>query len=76
MPSVSWSTGTVHAEEKKAEPEAKKVEEKKSAPMTAENYHAFELKMDDVSVKEKPVAAPKERKRVGMSLADYAAKYN
>ena len=35
-----------------------------------------ELKMDDVPVKEKPVAAPKERKRVGMSLADYAAKYN
>ena len=67
MPSVSWSTGTVHAEEKKVEPEAKKVEEKKSAPMTAENYHAFELKMDDVPVKEKPV---------GMSLADYAAKYN
>ena len=76
MPSVSWSTGTVHKEEEKAETVEKKVEEKKGAPMTAENYHAFELDMDDVAVKEKPVVVPKERKRVGMSLADYAAKYN
>ena len=30
----------------------------------------------EASEQEKPVAAPKERKRVGMSLADYAAKYN
>ena len=76
MPSVSWSTGTAHKETEVVEEEKKKVEEKKNAPMTAENYHAFELEMNDVPVKEKKVAVPKERKRVGMSLADYAAKYN
>ena len=70
MPSVSWSTGTKHEEVQE------KKEEKKKETMTAEKFHAFELNMDPVPVKEKPVVVPKERKRVGMSLADYAAKYN
>ena len=76
MPSVSWSTGTKHEEVQEKEEVHEKKEEKKKETMTAEKFHAFELNMDPVPVKEKPVVVPKERKRVGMSLADYAAKYN
>ena len=76
MPSVSWSTGTKHEEKEEEEEEMQKKEEKKKETMTAEKYHAFELDMGPVPAKEKPVVVPKERKRVGMSLADYAAKYN
>lgn len=78
MPSVSWSTGTAkkETEEETVQEPVKRSEEKKVNRVTVEDFHAFELKLDE-TVKEEPkkVVAEGNRQRSGMSLAEYRQRY-
>jgi singapore isolate B (sub-type 7) whole genome shotgun sequence assembly, scaffold_7 len=78
MPSVSWSTGTVkkEIEEDVVQEPVKKFEEKKVNRVTVEDYHAFELKLDEpVKAKPEKVVPEGNRQRSGMSLAEYRKRY-
>ena len=72
-------------EEKKVEEEGKKEEEKKveeeekKKTDSLENYHSFDFDIDSIQPiekKEKPKVNSTQRRRVGLSLAQYLAETN
>ena len=66
-------------EEKKIEEEKKVEEEEKKKTDSLENYHSFDFDIDSIQPiekKEKPKVNSTQRRRVGLSLAQYLAETN
>ena len=81
LPSVSWSTGADQKEDlSPIQEEEQKKEEQKTKPthiIKEEDFHAFDLDLELTPPPQKePLVRTTERKRKGMSLAEYKASYN